>query len=113
MIDLIAIVEEVQEKTEITLKSGDHKSFQKAILKDDTGSIVVTFWGSDIEKIVFKQGDVVCFKSFLVKDYQGKSLNCTKSSDISYDIPNDSKYQDILRLKTENAGLPSLNLTEI
>lgn len=54
MIDLIAIVEEVQEKTEITLKSGDHKSFQKAILKDDTGSIVVTFWGSDIEKIVFK-----------------------------------------------------------
>ena len=69
MIDLIAIVEEVQEQTEITLKTGEQKSFQKVVLWDDTGNIVVTFWGADIEKVIFKKGDIICMKSFLVKDY--------------------------------------------
>jgi ssDNA-binding replication factor A large subunit len=57
------------------------------VIKDDTGSIVVTFWGSDVEKINFKQGDIITMFGFLVKEYNGKTLSCTKSSEISLDAP--------------------------
>ncbi len=80
MVDLVGIVEEVQERQDITTKAGEQKKYQKIVVKDETGSIVVTFWGEDTEKLNVKEGDLVSLTSFLVKDFNGKSLNCTRSS---------------------------------
>ena len=38
-------------------------------IKDDSGSIIATFWGEDIDKINVKEGDIVSWNSFLVKDF--------------------------------------------
>ncbi len=38
-------------------------------LKDETGSIIITFWGEDTEKLNVKEGDIVSLNSFLVKDF--------------------------------------------
>lgn len=103
MVNAVVLVEEIQEEHQLTDKQGNAKKFKKVIVGDDTGSIVATFWGEDIEKISFRPGDVVMMSAMLVKDYQGKSLNCTRSSEIAFDIPNTREYQEVLAFKREGA----------
>ena len=112
LIDFLAIVEEIQEPQSINLKTGETKTFQKVTFMDDTGSIVAAFWAADMEKICFKAGDIVALRSFLVKDYQGKSLNSTKSSTVGFELPSGQKYNDLLHLKSQGQTAPSHNLTE-
>lgn len=111
MVSAIVIVEDIQEEHQLTDKQGNPKKFRKVVVGDDTGSIVVTFWGEDTEKICFKPGDIILLSSMLVKDYQGKTLNCTKSSEVSFDIPNTKVYQDVLKLKQEGAEHRGQNIS--
>lgn len=77
MIDLIAVVQEVQEVRQIQMKStGEFKDRRQVTFVDDTGvSIMATLWGELGGAADLQVGQVVAVKGAKVSDYGGKSLN--------------------------------------
>ena len=76
MIDLIAVVQEVQEVRQIQMKTGELRDRKQVTFVDDTGvSIMATLWGSDMAGLDLQVGQVVAIKGARVSEYGGKSLN--------------------------------------
>jgi len=85
----MAIVELIDEPREINTRNG-LKELQKLTVYDNTGRIVISFWGDQIKKhkdLKVKEGDVLLFKSLIVKEFNGKALSCLHSTELIRDIP--------------------------
>lgn len=77
MLDLMAVVTELQPVGTIQIKStGEMKDKRNIILADDSGlSISATLWGEEAFRDDIAVGTIVAFKGCRVSDYGGKSLN--------------------------------------
>lgn len=75
--DLMAQVQEVGSVEQISTKNGP-KDIRRVTILDETGSIPITLWGEDCQKVSFKEKDIVIFSHLLVRNYQGKQLTFTK-----------------------------------
>ena len=84
MIDLIAVVTEVQPMGSIQLKTtGENKDKRTITLCDDTGvSINATLWGAAASQEL-QVGDVLACKAARVSDYGGKSLNLGDGNEVN------------------------------
>lgn len=83
--DVIGIVQEVTGKNEIQLKNGKgSKEKRNVVLVDQSGKQVsLTLWDSLADELLESHAsanDVVAIRSVRVGDYQGCSLNTTRSS---------------------------------
>jgi len=83
--DVIGIVQEVTGKSEIQLKNGKgSKEKRNVVLVDQSGKQVsLTLWDSLADELLESHAsanDVVAIRSVRVGDYQGCSLNTTRSS---------------------------------
>lgn len=97
MIDILVVVERVEEKQNITLKTGEQKAKQSLFVFDDTGEIMVTFWGDKVEELTSLSPDnILIIKNCIVKEYQGRSLSATASTSLSKDIPEIQRYKELL-----------------
>ncbi|PHH66943.1 hypothetical protein CDD81_5295 [Ophiocordyceps australis] len=86
-IDVIGVLKEVAEVTEITSKK-DGRPFQKRelTLVDDTGySVRVTVWGKTASSFAANPESVVAFKGVKVSDFGGKSLSLLSSGTMTLD----------------------------
>ncbi|KAJ7112422.1 hypothetical protein C8R43DRAFT_1099590 [Mycena crocata] len=88
--DVLAVVKEVAELTEITSKSSNRQVIKRELTLVDTSqfSVRMTLWGKQAEQ--FNSPDaVIAFKSVKVGDYGGRSLSFFSSSSMSInpDIP--------------------------
>lgn len=81
MIDLIAVVTEVQPVAQILIKStGQMKDKRTITLVDDTGiSLGATMWG-ELGKMDIQEGQILAVKGAGVSDYGGRSLNLSNES---------------------------------
>lgn len=96
VIDLIAIVGNIGETQNITMKNGQQKEQKKIQLNDETGSIEMTFWGDSIKKIDFNEGQIVLVQGAMVKSFRGKCLNSLDSTAIFTEVPDIQEYRDLL-----------------
>jgi len=82
--DVIGVVQEVGSKGEIQLKKGGSKEKRNITVVDQSGKQVgITLWDHLADEILEASAsshDVVAFRSLRVGDYQGCSLNTTRSS---------------------------------
>ncbi|PHH82779.1 hypothetical protein CDD82_4853 [Ophiocordyceps australis] len=86
-IDVIGVLKDVAEVTEITSKK-DGRPFQKRelTLVDDTGySVRVTVWGKTASSFAANPESVVAFKGVKVSDFGGKSLSLLSSGTMTVD----------------------------
>jgi len=84
MIDLIAVITEVQAMGSIQIKATMENRDKRTItLCDDTGvSINATLWGAAAAQ-EFRVGDVLACKAARVSDYGGKSLNLGDCNEVN------------------------------
>jgi replication factor A1 len=66
-VNLEAKVVEKEETREVNTKMGGRTKVANAVLEDDSGSIQLTLWGDDTEKV--KQGDTVKIENGFVKEW--------------------------------------------
>jgi replication factor A1 len=64
-----AIVMEVKEKRQVSLKSGGFNNVQELLLGDDTGEIKFSLWGNDVGK--FAVGDRLDITNAYVNTFKG------------------------------------------
>ncbi|MEM3791373.1 MAG: OB-fold nucleic acid binding domain-containing protein [Candidatus Micrarchaeaceae archaeon] len=69
-VDVEGIVSSVSEARDVTTKYGKRMSVADAMLTDDTGSIKLSVWGADIEKI--KVGSKVKITNGYVNEFRGE-----------------------------------------
>ncbi len=67
-VDIEAKVIEREETREVNTKFGRAK-VANAVLEDDSGTIALTLWGDDTDKV--KQGDTVKIENGFVKEWNG------------------------------------------
>lgn len=67
-VDLEAKVVEKESPREVNTKFGRNK-VANAVIEDDSGTIALTLWGDDTEKI--KEGDTVKIENGFVKEWNG------------------------------------------
>ncbi len=68
-VEIEAVVAEKEEPREVISKWGKKLSVATAILKDDTGSIALSLWGADIDKV--NVGDKVKVTNGYVNEFRG------------------------------------------
>lgn len=75
VLDIAAVLVEVDPPSDIALKAGGTKTRQNVTLLDDSGvSCRLTLWG-EFCSLLWQVGSVALFKSLRISDYGGKSLN--------------------------------------
>lgn len=73
----------------------------------------MSFWGDETKKIQFEEGDIILITSAIIKDYQGKSLSCIRSTKITKDIPEIDEYKDLMAWQKKDGKVENLKvLTE-
>ncbi len=68
-VDVEAVVVEKQEPREVQTKYGKRLNVANAVIKDETGSIAISLWGSDIEGV--NVGDKVKITNGFVNEFRG------------------------------------------
>lgn len=68
-VDIQAEVTQKEEPREVVTKYGKRLSVSSITLKDDTGTIIMSLWGEDIEKV--NVGDVIDIKNGYVSEFRG------------------------------------------
>lgn len=68
-VDIEAEVTQKEEPREVVTKWGKRLSVASITLKDDTGTIIMSLWGEDIEKV--NVGDVISIKNGYVNEFRG------------------------------------------
>ena len=81
MIDLIAVVTEVQSVSQIQIKStGELRDKRSITLADDSGlSLGATCWG-ELAQLDIQEGQILAIRGAKLSDYGGKSLNMDNQS---------------------------------
>lgn len=77
MLDLIAVIIEVEPLSQIQVKAtGEMRDKRTITLSDDSGiSIKGTIWGEEAARADISVGTILACKNAKVSDYGGKSLN--------------------------------------
>ena len=70
-VNIEAKVVSVDEAREVMTKIGRRTRVANATIKDDSGEIVLTLWGDDIDRI--KEGDTVQIENGWVSEFKGNS----------------------------------------
>ena len=79
-VDVIGVVVDAGQITQLSLKSGERKDRQSITIADDTGySISITVWGDMCQRLKAEQGQLIAFKACRVSEYAGKSLNASST----------------------------------
>ena len=92
--DLIAVIQELEPVTSVTLKSSETTSKRLIKVCDDSNfSLEVTLWGQTAVDFSGQIGDVVAIKGCSIKEFQGKTqVSPTRSSIITIN-PDDPRTQ--------------------
>ena len=97
MIDLIAVVSEVQPIGAIQIKAtGEYRDRRTITLDDDSGmSIMATFWG-DAANIDLAVGSIIAIKGARVSTYGGLSLNVgSDHATVKVDPEGEPRYHEL------------------
>ena len=73
-VNVEGIITKIGEMREVNLRTGGRAKVADATLEDDTGSIILSLWNEDIEKV--KEGDRIRIENGYVTVFRGeKRLN--------------------------------------
>ena len=99
MMDLIAVVTEVQAPGQIQVKAtGEMRDKRTVSLTDDTGlCLQATFWGECGQMQGLEVGNILAIKSAKVSDYGGKSLNISNDCLIEVNPDDQPRYHEIYK----------------
>lgn len=111
-VDIIAIVEDIGESSLISLKDGRETCKRDVVLKDPTGRIQLTVWGTLSENFDYNPEDIILLQNILVKDYKGKSLSTMKSSKMIKKIPELEEYKKLVIYKNQENPATVKSLTQ-
>jgi replication factor A1 len=94
MIDVIAVLTEVQTVMQIQIKStGEFRDKRSITLTDDTGvNIMATLWGDISNNEKLQEGAIIAVKGAKVSEYGGKSLNIDSGSVFLIDPQEEERY---------------------
>jgi replication factor A1 len=84
MIDFIAVIIEMEQVSQIVVKTtGELKDKRLIVVSDDSDhQISATIWGDIVHKLDLQIGNIVSVKGARISDYQGKSLNISSDQSI-------------------------------
>lgn len=68
-VNITAKVVEKEAPREVNTRDGRQTKVANAVLEDESGTIVLTLWGDEINKI--KQGDTVKIENGYIKEWKG------------------------------------------
>ncbi|KAG8907990.1 Replication factor A protein 1 [Tulasnella sp. 403] len=114
IIDVIGVVNEVGDVTELTSKAGRQLTKRDVTLVDQTGySVRLTLWGKDAENFSAPNHPVVAFKGVKVGDFGGRTLSAISGTTCHLNLDReeahilrgwyDSQGQSII-FQTQSAG---------
>ena len=97
MIDVIAVLTEVQPVGQIQLKStGEFRDKRSVTLTDDTGvNIMATLWGDICNNDKLQEGAIIAVKGAKVSEYGGKSLNIDSGGLLLIDPQEEERFHQL------------------
>ena len=99
-IDVIGIVQEKTQLTEINLKNGQVKDRRNITICDDSGSgIIVSLWSQNAIKDDYKVGDILAIRGARVSDYSGRSLNSGEEHSKLFVNPDHERTSELEKYK--------------
>ena len=70
-VTITAKVDSVGKPREVNLKSGEQKRVADAVISDESGSIKLTLWDGDIDKV--RAGDKITIDNGYITTYKGEN----------------------------------------